>query len=289
MGITQRLMNFLFRLKDKHYMKANRRLDTTEYTIKSDRLPDAFSGKKILHLSDLHQERFGENYSILVDACRAVKPDYIFFTGDLYSRQEKSISDKPLLMKLLKELAPVYYIPGNHEVETPERAEALYYKLEQAGVHILRNSQARLFVGEEYINVYGLEVERKYYKNDDGRYRNLPEMKVRDVGNALGKAEKVRFNMLLAHTPFPFEAYAEWGADLTFSGHCHGGIVRLPLLGGILSPERKFFPKYTKGVYSCNKYANKAKMIVSAGLGKFRLFNPAEIVVVTLEANERNV
>lgn len=267
----------------------NRRLKTTEYTVTFDNLPPSFSGKKILHLSDLHQKQFGEDYEILVNSCKAANPDYIFFTGDLYSRCEQNLDKKPVLMKKLRDIAPVYYIFGNHEIETPEKAQVLADKLKQEGIHVLRNELARLFVGEDFINVYGADIARKYYKNDNGGYSALPELKAKELGEALGKTDKQQFNILLAHTPFPFEEYAKWGADLVFSGHCHGGVIRLPLLGGILSPERKFFPKYTKGVYSCNKSENKAKMIVSAGLGKFRLGNPAEIVIVTLKSKERNV
>jgi predicted MPP superfamily phosphohydrolase len=66
--------------------------------------------------------------------------------------------------------------------------------------------------------------------------------------------------------------------DLVLSGHVHGGCVRLPLIGGVLSPERKFFPKYSLGKYT----EKNTTMIVTSGLGKFRLFNPPEIVVIDL-------
>lgn len=266
----------------------NRRLKTTEYAVSFDKLPQSFSGKRILHLSDLHTKKFGNNYDILINSCNAAKPDYIFFTGDLYSRKEENLDKKPVLMKRLRQIAPVYYVFGNHEAETPDKAEALAYRLEQEGIHVLRNGTARLFAGDDYINVYGADIDKKYYKNSSGSYANLPKLTARELSCMMGDADNGQFNILLAHTPFPFEEYAEWGADLVFSGHCHGGAIRLPIIGGILSPERKFFPKYTKGVYSCDKFKTKAKMIVSAGLGKFRLGNPAEIVIVTLK-NERNV
>ena len=80
--------------------------------------------------------------------------------------------------------------------------------------------------------------------------------------------------MLLAHNPLFAEAYSQWGADMTFSGHVHGGAVRI-FGKGVLSPERKFFPKYTKGVYT----VGNMKLLVTSGIGKLRLFNPAEMVV----------
>lgn len=266
---------------------SNHRLVTTEYTLCLEKLPRKFSGKKILQLSDLHKKNFGDNYDILINSCEATRPDYIFFTGDLYSRAEFDLDKKVVLMKRLKEIAPAYYIFGNHETETPNKAKTLAKKLKEIGIITLLNQSEKIYVDDAFVNVYGLNIPVPYFKNADGRYKHLPMLTEKDVVQMVGKPNKNEFNILLAHSPFPFEEYAKWGADLTFSGHCHGGIVRLPLLGGILSPERKFFPKYTKGIYSCNKYNKDSKMIVSAGLGKFRVGNPAEIVVINLESVER--
>jgi hypothetical protein len=88
----------------------------------------------------------------------------------------------------------------------------------------------------------------------------------------------------MAHNPEYFEEYVTWGADLIFSGHVHGGMVRLPFLGGAVSPMIHFFPKYDKGLFeNSNRY-----MILSGGLGnhtyKFRVNNLPEIVSVTLES-----
>ena len=263
------------------------KLITTEYTVECENLPKNFWGKRILQLSDLHKKTFGENNEFLIKSCETANPDYIFFTGDLYSRDETQFDMKITLMKRLLSIAPVYYIFGNHETETPNKSTPLAYDLKKIGVKFLKNQMERLYADNEFINIYGLDIPAKYFKNDDSGYRNLPKLTADDIENRLGKANKNQFNILLAHSPFPFEEYAKWGANLIFSGHCHGGIIRLPLIGGILSPERKFFPKYTKGIYKCKKYNKNSKMIVSAGLGKFRLFNPSEIVVINLKADER--
>lgn len=267
---------------------SNHRLITTEYTISCEKLPQKFSGKKILHLSDLHQKTFGENYDILINSCKATHPNFIFFTGDLYSRAETDLDKKLILMSRLKEIAPVYYIFGNHETETPNKAVYLAEKLKELGIIILRNQVEKLYIDDEFINIYGLDIPLSFFKNADGGYKNLPKLQCDDINQLVGKSCENEFNILLAHSPFPFEEYAKWGADLIFSGHCHGGIIRLPFLGGILSPERKFFPKYTKGVYRCEKHGNNAQMVVSAGLGKFRMGNPAEIVIINLKSTERN-
>ena len=252
-------------------MIQNRQLCMTEYEIVFEKLPSVFSGKKILQLSDLHTKKYGDNYDNLINSCKTADPDYIFFTGDLYSRNEVNLDHKLVLMKRLRTIAPVYYVFGNHEADTPEKAEVLAIKLEQCGINVLRNKKIRLYSGEEYINVYGADIESKYYKNSKGSYSNLPQLTVEKLDRMLGESDKYHFNILLAHTPFPFINYAKWGADLIFSGHCHGGVIRIPKIGGLLSPERKFLPEYTKGVYANDKNENSAKMVVSAGLGKFRL------------------
>ena len=267
-------------------MIQNRQLCMTEYEIVFEKLPSVFSGKKILQLSDLHTKKYGDNYDNLINSCKTADPDYIFFTGDLYSRNEVNLDHKLVLMKRLRTIAPVYYVFGNHEADTPEKAEVLAIKLEQCGINVLRNKKIRLYSGEEYINVYGADIESKYYKNSKGSYSNLPQLTVEKLDRMLGESDKYHFNILLAHTPFPFINYSKWGADLIFSGHCHGGVIRIPKIGGLLSPERKFLPEYTKGVYANDKNENSAKMVVSAGLGKFRLQNPSEIILVTLRSKD---
>ena len=106
------------------------------------------------------------------------------------------------------------------------------------------------------------------------------------IEEKVGNPASGHFQILLAHSPLFFANYADWGADVTFSGHCHGGVIRLPFIGGILSPERKFFPRYTKGIYELNAEQGLAKLAVTAGLGKFRLNNPSEIMICTLERQE---
>ena len=98
----------------------------------------------------------------------------------------------------------------------------------------------------------------------------------------VGKANRDRFQILLAHNPVYFEEYARWGADLVLSGHVHGGIVRLPFLGGVISPAFTLFPKYDGGKFE----RGDSTMLLGRGLGTHtlpvRMWNPGEIVLVTL-------
>lgn len=268
-----------------YFLVENRQLKVTECEISSPKLPESFNGKKVLLLADLHKKRYGDNFNNLMNSVIAAEPDYIFFAGDLYSRSETDLIPKIALMKRLKDTAPTFYVTGNHEICNMDNCEALCLKLSSMGINVLRNNMTRIYQGNDYINVYGTQLSMRYYMNHDGSYKNLPELTCKTLTAYLGTADKSACNLLISHNPFFLKAYAEWGADMVFSGHCHGGAINLPLVGGLLSPERKFFPRYTKGLYTMGS----TTMALTAGLGKFRLNNPSEIMSVTLKKtqNER--
>lgn len=237
-----------------------------------------FSGDrqlKILQLSDLHKKKFGKGYCRLLKKIPQESFDAVLFTGDLISRSETDFCRKTALMKELLNLGPVYYIGGNHEADVPETFERLCSELEKTGVTVLKNSTEILTKNGKSTMISGLLPESRFYKNENGSYKNLPELTCDYLKGSLGEKSQ-EFTILLAHSPFAFEAYEKWGADYVLCGHVHGGVVRLPLVKGVLSPERKFFPEYSAGVFT----KNKTTMVVSRGLGKFRLFNPSEIVII---------
>lgn len=262
---------------------SNRQLRVNNYTLKCEKLPESFVGKKILLIADLHKKRYGDNFNNLINSCAVAEPDLIFFAGDLYSRDETDMVPKLALMKRLKHIAPTYYIFGNHETDNMDNAEALALKLSNIGVHMLRNSCEKISFDGESINIYGTQLPQRYYRNEDFSRHDLPKLTAQELEKLLGKPDTSECNFLLSHTPLPFEAYARWGADVTFSGHCHGGVIRLPIIGGLLSPERKFFPRYTKGIYEMDAPQGVSRLAVTVGLGKFRLNNPSEIMICTLE------
>lgn len=262
------------------FILSNIFITTTEITVKSEKLPEGFQGFKILHLSDLHLKKFGYNYKRLIDKINAEKFDVVVFTGDLISRTEVDTSGKLFLMKELLKKAPVYFIYGNHEVENPKTTEEMCNQLVKIGVRILDNQTIPIFKNGDTINISGLTIDKQFYKNIDKTYKNLPIPDLRYINYRIGG--KSNFTVLLAHTPFPFNSYAQWGADLTLCGHVHGGVVRLPLVKGVLSPERRFFPKFSAGLYK----KGNSQMIVNRGLGKPRLFNNSEIIIITLDRDK---
>ncbi len=257
----------------------DRQLDVHRITVRHERLPEGFEGARVLHLSDLHSKTFGEMNGNLISSCEACRPDMIFFTGDLISRDEnRSFFDAKLfLFEKLTAICDVYFVLGNHEQDNPANCKYICTRLERLGVKILKNKSSYICRNGDRIKVTGLRPSVKCYHTQNG-FCNLLPIDCEYVTRLVGECDRDEFNILLSHNPFGFEGYAQWGADLVFSGHCHGGVIRLPLLGGLLSPERRFFPKYTKGTY----FYDSSKMVVSAGLGKFRVNNPAEIVVCTL-------
>ena len=239
-------------------------------------------GGKLLHISDVHfskntthehNQRVTEDILHLCRSCE--KADAICVTGDLVSRHytRSSLSDGLHLLECLREIAPVFYSLGNHEMDWAQEERAEFIKAAQkCGITVLDNASADLCG----IRFTGLSLPQTVYKNPKGHYWDLtpvtPELIERLVGNK-GDLPTV----LLAHTPLGMPAYAAWGAEAVLSGHVHGGIVRVGNTG-LLSPERRFLPKFTKGIYR----EPHCTMNVSAGIGKFRLNNPAEIVFVEL-------
>ncbi|MCR4862352.1 MAG: metallophosphoesterase [Ruminococcus sp.] len=231
------------------------------------------SGVKIVHLSDLHRRTFGADNEKLCRMVRAEKPDIIIFSGDLVSRSEKDFSVADKTLGELCSIAPVYMIYGNHEQSIfEENVDRFERMLEKNSEILLKNGHADVEIRGRRLKIYGLLDNYGIYKKND-RYRDIDKTTKNDMEKLLGKCPDGEV-LLIAHNPFFGEAYEEWGAKYTFSGHVHGGTVRLFGIA-MLSPERKFFPGYSKGVYSIGGM----KLLVSAGLGKFRLFDPPEIVV----------
>jgi predicted MPP superfamily phosphohydrolase len=263
----------------------NNDLEVSQYTISSSKIPAAFNDFKILQLSDLHSKSFGKNNDKLIKKINGEKPAIIVMTGDMVSRGDTKYDNFINLAKKLSESYDTYYIVGNHEQSLSEdRQRFLLGKLKEIGVRVLDNEKVEIRKGCNSINLYGLWINMRYYKDVNNGYTKGVSLGTEQMEIILGNTAMDSYNVLLAHNPLYFETYSKWGADLTLSGHIHGGMIRLPFVGGLLSPERKFFPKYDAG-----RYAVKGKvLIVNRGLGVgkigFRLFNRPEISVITLKS-----
>ncbi|MBR5943760.1 MAG: hypothetical protein IKZ94_02300, partial [Lachnospiraceae bacterium] len=152
--------------------------------------------------------------------------------------------------------------------------------IKHENVKLLRNEMVE--IPDKNVRIYGSEIEKRFYK----RLEKTP-MEPEYMDSILGEADEEYFNILLAHNPVYFEEYALWGADLTLAGHVHGGIMKLPIIGGVVSPMVTLFPKYDGGVF--NEYGKT--MLLSRGLGThtipIRVFNPGELNVIDINIEER--
>ena len=250
------------------YIKYNvNTLEVTKYVVENKKVPKEFDGYNIVQISDLHSKLFGENNKKLIQKIKSLNPDIVVVTGDLIDGENNNYNVALDFMKEISKLYRVYYIIGNHEQKSlikkyKDEYKDYFNKLHQIDFVNLDNNKVEIVKGDSNINLYGLTVPYSCYKYLFDN-QETTSIDIDFLEEKLGKVDREQFNILLAHTPFYFDEYEKWGADLTLCGHVHGGIVRLPLVGGLLSPDRKFFPKYDLGEY----IKNKSTMIVSKGLG----------------------
>ena len=258
-----------------------------EYTIESEKIKD---GIDLAVMADLHNKQYGAENTKLLESLNQVNPHVVMVAGDmLTAKPGKGYERAASFMEKVAKKFPVYYGLGNHEYRMkiyPENygTEFLEYmdRLEKAGVHVLDNESTLIQVKRKQrmtnIRVSGLSIERFYYK----RFRKI-YMSREYVDGLIGRVDTDTYQILLAHNPEYFDTYAEWGADLTLSGHVHGGVMRLPLFGGVISPKLVLFPKYDGGHF----IRSGSHMVLSRGLGMhtipIRIFNPAELVVIHLK------
>ena len=250
----------------------NTALRTDSLTYTSTALPAEFDGLRIVQLSDLHNREFGKNNQRLYAAVEQAAPDLIFLTGDLVDEYaEAPIPYAKAVGKALSAIAPTYYVTGNHEWAHGNAAvEELKTALRESGVTVLSNQFVPLERNGQTIFIAGIDDPNGYAD------QTTPE----ELAAKLYAQQEAPFWLLLAHRNNLFESeYAALGADLTLSGHGHGGLWRLPFTDGLLGSGGTLLPSYTNGFYTCRG----AEVFVSRGLGGMvRLFNRPEVAVLTL-------
>ena len=253
----------------------NTALEVNEYTLISNRLPDAFDGFRIAQISDLHNAEFGANNATLLAMLREAAPDIIVITGDLVDSYHTDIDIALRFTEKAAKIAPCYYVTGNHEARISEYP-ALKAGLEAAGVVILENKRIELEQNGETIALIGVDdpsFQTDYLMGDSAAVMS---------GVLQALTNDNTYTVLLSHRPELFDTYVESGVDLVFSGHAHGGQFRLPFIGGLVAPNQGLFPEYDSGLYT-NGFTN---MLVSRGIGNsiipIRFNNPPEIIIVEL-------
>lgn len=250
----------------------NNSIIITEMVFKNDTIPESFKGYKILQISDLHNKEFGSKQNRILSKIENINPDMIVITGDLIDSNNTNIDIAMELINGAINIAPIYYVSGNHEAWSGSY-DSLKSKLENSGVVVLDNEKFEVFNDSDSIDIIGLADTSFIEYGGNAETNNLL--------NTLTEGS-TNFKILLSHRPELFDIYSNSNVNLIFSGHAHGGQFRLPFIGGLIAPGQGFFPKLTEGMHT----SNDTSMIISRGLGNsiipVRIFNRPELVVVTL-------
>ena len=243
-------------------------------------LPKIKKKVRLASLTDLHGLVYGENNGQILEALQKLQPDAVLAVGDMSVNYDKATYQAAA--KLLERAAakfPVLYTYGNHETrmkkEEPAFIKSYEAFLEKNGVILLHNDHAELCLGGVKFVFYGLELPLTNYKKPFS-----PSLTQEALRGFLGEPEKDGVCVLLAHSPKYGNVYFQWGADLIFSGHYHGGALRFGRHCGLVSPQFRVLPPYCCGDF----HRGEQHMFVSAGMGEhtipIRIHNPRELVAV---------
>ena len=254
----------------------NTDLEIYKYNVKSEDIPSEFDNFRIVQISDLHNAEFGENNEKLLLMLKQADADIIAITGDMIDSRNTDVDVAISFAQKAVNIAPVYYVNGNHESRVLGEYEKLKQGLTDTGVTILENSSADITIGDEAITLIGInDPTFRMELVDDTMEQNIAHQLVSVI------SDNDNYKVLLAHRPEYFDVYAE-NVDLVLSGHAHGGQFRIPFIGGLVAPGQGFFPEYYEGSH----IKENTEMIVSRGIGNsiipFRINNKPEIIVAEL-------
>lgn len=248
----------------------NGAVELNRYEIVSD-VPEVFDNFTIAQVSDLHNAELGENNKKVIDTLKRAEADIIVMTGDMIDSRNTKIDITIAFAKEAVKIAPCYYVTGNHEARVSysgDEYEKFKSAIKDIGVTVLENEYCEVTRGEEKIIIAGL---------DDMGFDYSTGLDVL-LDGALPDGDE--YKILLAHRPEYFDIYE--GVDLIFSGHAHGGQIRLPFIGGLFAPGQGVLPEYDGGIFE----KDGRVMVLSRGLGNslfpIRVNNKPEVVAVKL-------
>ena len=255
----------------------NTAVELNEYQIKSEKVPEAFQGFRIAHISDLHNTEIGEGNQRLIEMIESAAPDIIVITGDIIDSYHTDIAVALEFVKEAVAIAPCYYVTGNHEARLEKEVYLAFEEnMRSYGVCILHDEVVQVERDGEVILLGGMDDPSFALKQNGIRYS--------DLSNYINEMfDEKEIQILLSHRPELFSTYIDAGVDLVFSGHAHGGQFRVPFVGGVVAPNQGFFPEYDAGLFS----ESGANMIVSRGIGNsiipVRINNRPEIIIIELK------
>ncbi|CUO90810.1 metallophosphoesterase [Clostridium disporicum] len=262
------------------------KVDIINYSISDEKVPQEFNDFKIVQISDFHSKGYKDTTNIIINKIEKINPDIIVMTGDMIRWDVENIGELEKLINELTPKYPTYYINGNHEelaeILKGEEYSAFLDNIKLLGVTVIKDNYVEVTKEGQSINLYEVDIP---LDGPTGLYMTREELDDNYIKEILPQPDSSKFNILLAHNPLFIEEYSDWGADLVLSGHMHGGIIRIPIIGvGIASPEGNYFPKYDAGEFK----VDDTTMIVNRGIGTsssgLRVFNKPEISVITLKS-----
>lgn len=255
-------------------------LSIEKFNIETEKL-NIVNGFKIAHISDYHNTHSNFLNEAALSSLKEEKPDIIVLTGDLVDCRKTDIEKGIDFVSKIIEIAPVYYVTGNHEcnisIDSQSAFDNMIENLEELGVEVLRGEASEIILpNKEKIKVFGI---------DDPYFHCGSASEIKYATDSLCsflEVNKNEFNILLAHHPEQIEIYSQYNFDMVYSGHAHGGQGRLFGLG-LIAPDQGFFPKYTSGIYE----ENKTTLVVSRGIGNsiapVRVFDRPHLIYTTIE------
>lgn len=249
-------------------------LTVTTYNIKTDKTNESF---KFVLISDLHNKEFGNNNERLIDKILSQSPEFVIIAGDMVTDTSLDYSVAQTLVQNLSKSVPVYYTYGNHEADIEDECN-LTKSLETAGATLLNNNMVTTPIGADKINIGGLKTF-PYFEYDAPNYDN----EERHFFDKFLEAQKDNFSLLICHYPETYTwGFEKFNIDLMLCGHTHGGIIRLPIFGGVFIPNQELFCDYDMGYFD----GETADMIITSGLSNSnilpRINNAPEICVITV-------
>lgn len=276
----------------------NRNFKETFYSTSSIKVD---SNVRIIQISDLHGVSYGKDNQKLLERVKELKPDIILCTGDIVDSAKNDVDYAVKLAEKLVKIAPSYYIYGNNEVESlydftfnekelddkfgftkDNRDETALLKLEDSfekqleavGIKVLKNEKDTLKVKTMNVDIYGVLT------SNPSSFWSYTEKSFADyIYN-----DNDNFKITAIHEPTIFEEFnPEFWGDLMVSGHTHGGVIRVPVLGPLYTHEGGLFPERS-GDFVYGRYDTAGSpLIVSSGLENsdlLRINNPPELVII---------
>ena len=236
----------------------------------SNKLPKG-SEFTILQISDLHNKVYGDNNENLVNTVEKLNADIIVITGDLVDKSTDNFKNVFSLIERITAINNnVFFVSGNHEWGNPY-TEDLLNGLRERNVTILNNKNIQITEKKVTLNLVGVDNVSINKDNSKKAFSNI---------------DQAQYTILLSHSPNIIEKYNDISADLILSGHTHGGQVRIPYIGALVTPDQGFFPKLDKGTYKVglNQY-----LYIDSGLGTsiapIRFLNQSQLTLVKITNN----